>query len=301
MNYFFPPLFPFKNKFFDLVKFLLKTKFQVLLHNMHRRVQDNPKAVDRVDNVAAKHVALNEKLLMKVFEPCYTSQRLLLHDRGTELLRRALAKAKVCCKQTDVKKRLQQPRRKPSFSLPRKMHPRIQLLRGTTMPEKLATVPQRSEEEIEGDDDAVDISHYSTATDEANNMPQHKTPPKIAIQQHQQTPNKSFTSPHNVSTPKSFRMSYLAPGVGGIESSTPYRSKKNLESSFQFILPSPNDQSVMHKILCDQNLTNDVAIKIIEIVEDVSGKADLSNNEISVTTKHVNISPGKYEIFKVVK
>ncbi|KAG5676560.1 hypothetical protein PVAND_006384 [Polypedilum vanderplanki] len=242
------------------------------------------KIINRIDEVAAKHAECNEKFLMKFFEQIYMDQGLLRDDQKTRKLRQLMARAKICCKQNDAKNFVNQTKRKPSYVAPKKLHPNIQRLKPRAM-----TLPEKS-------------SIYGTAEDKSMCYTANvKTPKKTFVKS--QSLNRSIKNFLNDSTPKSFQVSRLSPGKGKIETSTPIPRdlKKNLEASFQVILPSPKDESASRKIQCDKNLSKEVAKSIVEIVENISDPNALTNSSISVSTKHINIHPGKYEILKISK
>jgi hypothetical protein len=112
----------------------------VLIRKERRKISSvamHPASVaKRVDDVAARHVELNEKFLMKFFENVFMNERLLVDQTTKKKLKSAMAK--IRSPQTEGQQ-LIPPRQRPSFTVP-KPKPRAQLSRGKTIGKATPTV-----------------------------------------------------------------------------------------------------------------------------------------------------------------
>jgi hypothetical protein len=86
--------------------------------------------------------------------------------------------------------------------------------------------------------------------------------------------------------------------------STPFHNTtpKSILPHFQVIAPSPNISGI-NQINCDQNMTNEEIEKIDEIVGNIKDEdgTEFFGNAVSVTTRNVGITPGKYLMYKVMR
>jgi hypothetical protein len=245
------------------------------------------KVLSRLDDVAEKHVELNEKFLMDFFEKFIGDPRLLHDDQRIRKLRAGMAKARMCCKQTEPHMLLQQPRKKPSYTVKQKPHHLPSRVHQLKSMKKAKVMPEQSVNE----DASFGSFYYSTE------MP--STPPRVLVRQPTAV-NQSLKNQLNDSTPKPFKATQLSPGQASFSASTPMRHlKKNLNASFQVILPSSQDESASRKIQSDKGLTQEVAKSIVEIVENISDSSALLNSSISVTMKHAHVMPGRYDIARI--
>lgn len=114
------------------------------------------------------------------------------------------------------------------------------------------------------------------------------------------SPNSSFDQPLKVSTP-----TRLHPRVSRLKTSTPFRygltPKRNPDQSFSITLPS-TERSSIRRITCNENFTPRNLTSLIEII-DALPAIDASNayHSISLSSRSANVTPGKYELFKIMR
>lgn len=278
-----------------------------------------------VDVVSDKHMKINEILLMKSFER-YLANPWKYHN---ENLCKLINEANIQCRGA-AKKGLTNPKKSPSFIIKKRMQAKSspkkllnESLRMIAMQDLKSnnsisspnspakdvqdllasfrnhsinqnadnTLMKFSQSEIE------EIANRSIVDPPLGFQLPRRVIPKINTPE--DTPNSSFDRPMNISTPQRLQV-----GASKLKSSTPYRlqvTPNNLETSFTASM-SPANHSSIRQITYNDNFTRRDLTSIIEILENLPN-VDLNNanNSISLSSRSLNVTPGKYELFKVFR
>lgn len=269
-----------------------------------------------IDGLTTKHIKLNDKLLTKSFERYFKSPKLMVHDddlcqainnanqKCQEVLRRGFIRnfprksPSLVVKKTatPVRKVLNESLRKlaiqGNYSTPKsRSNQRMSLpttFINTSIP-KISSYMEDLDDLIEfNESDMLDMRDIGNRSIVAP-PPGFQIPkPRVPVIE---TPQKSLRP---ISTP----MQHLMPPLSRQRTSTPYRRTATNEPSFTVTLP-PSNHSSIRQVTCNENFNPRNLTSIIEILENITA-LDM-NNSISLTSRNINVTPGKYELYKVMR
>lgn len=291
-----------------------------------REIMSHQGSLAQANDVSSKHVRMNARYLMEFFKALYGSDKFLSMNNTRRLRNfvRAVERIKSLCANL---KMFERQARSPSVP--------VQKIRTVISP-KPSQTEQAQISTIELDDtEFFDVSNPGEQPC-FNNSPDvtliHRSPRR------QQSESPRTPEQQTIPNPQSYQNAPVRPSASrrpqqtdrtpvrrpetraqrgnratlpamGIQSpkrryptSTP-RTMLGKSPIFQIIVSSPNESRI-EKLQCDQNMTNKEIEKIGDIVANISAKdgADVfDNGSVSVSTRNVNIVPGKYKLYKAVR